>query len=117
MAFTRFNYDPCRTMKLQQQATGPGRYVFETPGNGCAPCFMEDPSIRLQKWGANLHTNSINLESDLLGLSRNLNQDCIKENNDFRFFGMRKHRKPYFVLIKLIVFEILLSIIELYNQL
>ena len=34
MAFTRFNYDPCRTMKSQQQATGPGRYMFATPGMG-----------------------------------------------------------------------------------
>ena len=51
MAFTRFNYDPCRTMKLQQQATDPGRYVFETPGNGCAPCYMEDPCNPFTKMG------------------------------------------------------------------
>ena len=42
---------------------------------------MEDPYIRLQEWGGNLRTNSINLESDMLGLTRNLNNDCLNENN------------------------------------
>ena len=37
--------------------------------------------MRMQKWGANLRTNSINLESDMLGLTRNLNRDCVNENN------------------------------------
>ena len=42
---------------------------------------MEDPFIRLQKWGANLQTNTINLESDLLNLTRTLNNDCLEKNN------------------------------------
>lgn len=50
MAFTRFNYDPCRTMKSLQEATGPGRYIFNTPGPGCMPCYFEDPQVRLQGW-------------------------------------------------------------------
>ena len=37
MAFTRFNYDECRTKKILQQATGPGRYMLNVPGNGCKP--------------------------------------------------------------------------------
>ncbi len=41
---------------------------------------MNDPNIRMQKWGANLRTNSINLESDLMGLSRNLNLDTPQDN-------------------------------------
>ena len=51
--------------------------MLNVPGNGSKPCFMEDPFCRLQKWGANLMTNAINLESDLMGLSRSLNRDCI----------------------------------------
>ena len=47
------------------QSTGTGRYMLNVPGNGSKPCFMEDPFCRLQKWGANLQTNSINLESDV----------------------------------------------------
>jgi hypothetical protein len=77
MANTRFNYDPCRTKKSLQQATGPSRYILNVPGNGDRPCFMADPQIIIQKWGANLQTNSINLESELLGISKKLGKDCL----------------------------------------
>ena len=30
----------------------------------------------MQKWGANLMTNTVNLESDLMGLTRPINRDC-----------------------------------------
>ena len=81
MSFTRFHDDPCRVRKELQESTGPGKYMLNVPGNGDKPCFMEDPFIRLQQWGANLMTNTINLESDLIGLSRSLNNDCINKNN------------------------------------
>ena len=81
MSFTRFHDDPCRVRKELQESTGPGKYMLNVPGNGDKPCFMEDPFIRLQGWGANLMTNTINLESDLQGLSRSLNNDCISKNN------------------------------------
>jgi len=81
MSFTRFHDDPCRIEKQLEETTGPGRYMLSVPGNGVKPCFMEDPYIRMQKWGANLRTNTINLESELIGLGRNLNKDCTKENN------------------------------------
>ena len=60
MAFTRYNYDDCRTKKKLQESTGPGRYRLNVPGNGSKPCFFNDPQIRLQKWGANLE-NVINI--------------------------------------------------------
>ena len=98
MAFTRWNYGPCRTKKLLQQATGPGRYVFETPGNGCAPCYMEDPEVRLQKWGANLRKvpngHPIDINSDLLGITRLLTKDCI--NKEFPNKGViRSYKRNY----------------------
>jgi len=83
MANTRINYDVCRTKKMLQQSTDPGRYILNVPGNGAKPCYMEDPQIRIQKWGANLRTNSINLESELIGLGPNtgnkrfLSRDCL----------------------------------------
>ena len=80
MSFTRFHDDPCRIKKQLEESTGPGRYMVNVPGNGLKPCFMEDPYIRLQKWGANLQTNCINLESNLMGLGRNLNRDCATVN-------------------------------------
>jgi len=83
MAFTRFNYDPCRTAKLLQESTGPGRYIFNTPG--IRPCYLEDPHIRLQKWGGNLRHvpegHPIDIDSDLIGITRPLTRDCI--NHEF----------------------------------
>ena len=81
MAFTRFRDDPCRINKQLQESTGTGRYMLNVPGNGSKPLYMEDPHIRMQKWGANLMTNTVNLESDLFGLSRNSNRDDIEKNN------------------------------------
>ena len=81
MACTRFYYDPCRTKKQLQQATGPGRWILDTPGNGADPCYMEDPQIIIQKWGGNLRTNTINLESDLLGVNRQIGRDCLGKDN------------------------------------
>ena len=81
MAFTRFNYDDSRTKKQLQQSTDPGRWILNVPGNGSNPCFMEDPQIIIQKWGANLRTNTVDLESDLLGVNRDLNRDCLGKNN------------------------------------
>jgi hypothetical protein len=80
MAFTRFHDDPCRIKKQLQESTDIGRYMLNTPGNGDKPHYMNDPHIRLQKWGGNLMTNTVNLESDLRGLSRPISRDCMDIN-------------------------------------
>jgi hypothetical protein len=80
MAFTKIKYDDCRTKKALQQTTDPGRWILNVPGNGDNPCYMEDPQIIPQKWGANLRTNTINLESDLRGVNRYLSRDCLGKN-------------------------------------
>ena len=46
---------------------------------------MEDPQIIPQKWGANLRTNTINLESDLMGVNRQLTRDCLGKNEYQRY--------------------------------
>ena len=83
MAFTRFNYDKCRTSKLLQESTGPGRYMLARPGAGCRPCFMEGPYMRLQHWGGNLRNvpggHPIDINSDLIGITRPLSRDCIEK--------------------------------------
>ena len=81
MASTRFKYDNCRTKKELQQSTDPGRWILNVPGNGTHPCYIEDPQIIIQKWGANLRTNTINLESDLIGVNRQLGKDCLGKDN------------------------------------
>ena len=76
MAFCRFNYDESRTKKNLQQSTGPGRYTLNMPGNCSNPCFFNDPQIRMQTWGANLHSvvngAPIDIDSDLKGRFRRL---------------------------------------------
>jgi hypothetical protein len=81
MAFTRFHDDSCRIIKQLQEDTDQGRYMLNVPGNGLTPSYMEDPYIRMQKWGGNLQSNTINLESDLMGLTRPLTLDCKEKNN------------------------------------
>jgi hypothetical protein len=81
MAFTSIKNDPCRIQKQMQEMTGLGRYMNNVPGPGTNLPFYEDPQIRLQKWGANLHTNTINLESSMIGLNQQLNRDCIQNNS------------------------------------
>jgi phage FluMu gp28-like protein len=41
---------------------------------------MLDPQIIPQKWGGNLWTHSVDIQSSLLGIDRNLNRDCLDKN-------------------------------------
>jgi hypothetical protein len=77
MAFTRFHDDPARITKQLQQQTDQERWYLDVPGNGDKPCFALDPQIIPQKWGGNLWTNSIDIQSSLLGIDRQLNRDCL----------------------------------------
>ena len=72
MSFTRFHDDPCRISKQNQQATDPGRWILDVPGNGDSPCFMMDPQIIPQKWAGNLWSNRVDVQSNLLGIDRKL---------------------------------------------
>ena len=81
MSFTRFHDDPARIRKQLEESTFAEQYYLNTPGNGVDMMFQLDPHLRLQGWGANLHTNAIRLESDFRGLTRRLNHDLIDENN------------------------------------
>lgn len=83
MSFTRFHDDPVRISKQLQESTYLGRYQLNRPGPGVHLPFMEDPHMRLQKWGANLQNNTVDLESSLRSLGRPLNRDLVKEN-DFK---------------------------------
>mgnify|MGYP001265220331 CR=1 FL=1 len=84
MSFTRFHDDPCRIKKNLQESVDQGLYYLNTPGNGTNLPFIEDPHIRLTKWGANLRSNTTNLESDLKGLTRKLAPNDSKTKNDYK---------------------------------
>lgn len=94
MAFTRFKYDDSRTKKALQQSTDEGRWRMNVPGNGDNMSYIEDPQIIIQKWGANLRTNTINLESELLGVNRNLNRDCLGKDN-YQTFNVESQQVSY----------------------
>lgn len=77
MAFTRFHDDPLRIEKQLMESTGMGRYQLEAPGPTINTPFLEDPHIRLQKWGANLKTNTTELQTDFLGINRKLTHNIV----------------------------------------
>jgi hypothetical protein len=59
--------------------------MLNTPGNGEHPAYMADPQIMLQKWGANLRTHCIDLDSELRGVNRPLSKDCLGKDEYKRF--------------------------------
>lgn len=83
MSFTRFSYDEAREKKQLQESTDPGRYMLNVPGPGDNTKYVETPFVRLQKFGNQVRTNSTNVESDLMGLTRNLNRDT-EHLNDYK---------------------------------
>jgi hypothetical protein len=91
MAFTRFHDDPCRIEKQLQQSTDPGRWILNAPGYGDKPEYMADPHIRIQTWGGNLMTNCIDLESDLRGVNRRANKDCLGKDEYTKFNVSTNH--------------------------
>jgi hypothetical protein len=95
MAFTRFHDDPARiTIQLQQQ-TDQERWYLDVPGNGDKPCFMLDPQIIPQKWGGNLWTHTIDIQSSLLGIDRQLNRDCLRVDKNGKDVDKYKRQTVY----------------------
>jgi hypothetical protein len=98
MAFTRFHDDPARIKKQIQESTGLGRYQLNTPGPGLNLPFVEDPQIRLQGWGANLHTNTTDLDTELKGISRKLTHDIVDYKSKMPYSIAREYSTlPAFV--------------------
>ena len=79
MSNTRINNDEGRQSVRLQQSVAVGNYSMDVPGNGSKPCFVSDPYVRIQKWGANIRTNFTDVESQLLGVNRTLGKDCRKQ--------------------------------------
>jgi hypothetical protein len=87
MASTRFHDEPCRINIQNQQSTGPGRYLLNTPGNGDKPHYMADPQIICQKWAGNLWTNATDIQSNLLGLNQRMGKDCLGKEKMNEYFS------------------------------
>jgi hypothetical protein len=73
MANTRKRSDPYQQYLYVNCSAGLGKYMLDVPGPGNNVPFLEDPHIRLQRWGANMTTHTIDVEEDLLGKTRPIN--------------------------------------------
>ncbi len=92
MFSTRFYDDEARIKKRLEESLNVGLYHLDAPGNGVRVPFLEDPQIRLQKWGANLRTNTVDLESDFRGLNHKL----INDKKEYKTFTphTKEHNYP-----------------------
>lgn len=77
MAFTRAYDDKDRINRFLKDDFNANKYMLNVPGNGLKPYYIEDPHIRLQKFGGNLSNNVTNISSGLKGIGRQLDRDCI----------------------------------------
>jgi hypothetical protein len=75
MAFTRYHDDLVRMEKQVIESSFAGMYHLTTPGNS-APAYVDDVHVRLQKWGANLQTNSFAVNDALRGATKKLSRDA-----------------------------------------
>ena len=80
MSLTRFYDDDARIEKRLEESLSVGLYQLNTPGPGSENPFVEDVHIRLQGWGANLRTNTIDMESDF----RNMNNRLSKNMQNYK---------------------------------
>ena len=80
MSFTRLRNDPARLQKESEISSYSGRYYMVVPGMGRDLPFIEDPHIRLDKWGANAMSNILTVESDLKGIGRPFSRDYLNIN-------------------------------------
>jgi hypothetical protein len=68
MSFNRLNYDYCQYKQTLAETTGACNYMLGTPSVVCkSDCFVENPSIRLQKNGVSTISNKplVDVDSEL----------------------------------------------------
>ena len=93
MAFTRD--DNAKTRCILDAYNNSLGYMLNVPGNGLYPDFLVDPHIRLQKFGANLSTNVVDINSKLLGIDKQLNRDQLTQNTRDQNFNPIYKRFTY----------------------
>jgi hypothetical protein len=76
MAFTRGYDDKNRVEQSLKKETDICKYMLNVPGNGIKPYYIDDPHIRLQKFGGNISHNIVDVNSGLLGIAGPLDSQC-----------------------------------------
>lgn len=77
MSFNRLKYDNCEVKNYNEQSTGPGNYLYNTPIM-CDTCLNDNPRIINQKNGVSLNSHvdwrfysgPVDVESDLFNINR-----------------------------------------------
>ena len=79
MSSNRLDYDIKAYQHAINESVGPGYYQLSRPAVSCKPCYSKNPEIRLQSSGGSVlkDTLLIDVDSELMGLTRNLNNDCL----------------------------------------
>jgi hypothetical protein len=83
MSSTRIGNDAFRQQDNNKLSTEIGRYILNTPGNGIDNPYINDINIRLQYWGANIRTDSINIENKLFNVGERLSTHNLTTNNNY----------------------------------
>lgn len=81
MALTRCWYDKDRINTCLDRDIYSQTYMLNVPGNGTRPSLIDDPHVRLQKFGANISSNIVDINSNLKGIDRQLDRDCVDNSN------------------------------------
>ena len=82
MSFNRLAYDTCEVEKYNQETTGPGNYLYDTPLM-CDNCLNDNPRIINQKNGVSMngkfdwrfYAGPVDVESELFNITRQ-NSKC-----------------------------------------
>ncbi len=82
MSFSNLNYDKEAYKQSLNQSVGPGVYLLSNHAK-CDQCYPYPPTVRLQKQGDSVVNNSslIDVDSELLGLTRKSTKDIGKQYN------------------------------------
>lgn len=78
---SRISNDTSRLRKKNEISTFGGRYQLNAPGPGIEVKYNADPQLRLQKFGANLMTNMIGIEDDLMCRTKIISRDYLEIDN------------------------------------
>jgi hypothetical protein len=94
MSFNRLGYDDGSYKYNLKQSVSPGMYQVDKPRNDCDGCFF--PDVIMDHYGQALYKNLIDVDSELLGITRKAS-DCPSKkylpiDND-KVFGEKKFVK------------------------
>ena len=83
MSHNRLNTDTCAYAQELSESIGPGEYKLSEPFAGnCAPCFPNDPRIRMQRTGVSFDANRsmVDVNSDILNIERDASNCSTKKH-------------------------------------